>query len=301
MYKDPQLSNQAKRLREELGLKGLKLSQVQALEVLARISGAKTLHVAHARHNAALSIEAVVVSQAQALMFDTLGRFEGNVRGLLGSITSAFALESAQGSRAVENSIFGLFETQNAPKVSEMYDFAKLNELPGMFEVLVTRLTQTLEAQAKVTQKIQHSSDPVVFEGTVQDWRLDDGYMLADLPEHHRQLFDARVTQNPGRQLFVDVTPAGLKSIDCEGRQMMSLFIEINEGRPCVHMTNGSQGEQVLTVFFTEDGLYLRPDNSENCIQGGKPTAPALALLVEELEAPYSTPVAGGAFIEVCS
>ena len=298
MYKDPQLSSLAKRLREELASRGAQLTQVQALEVLARLSGAKTLHVAHARHNAAVSIEGTALAQASDLMFESLGRFEGNVRGLLASITSAYALERTQGSRAVEQAVAALFEHQNAPVVSALYQGFRLDELPALFDAGVARLTDSLERQVRATQRSQGSADNLVYQGTVRDWRLSDGAVLSELPEHHRQLFDLKVAQNPGYQMFVDITPAGLLPDECEGKQMMSLFIEINEGRPCVHMSNASSGEQVLTVFFTEDGLYLRPDNSDARILAGVPSAPALALLSQELEDPSTYRQTNTAFVE---
>ena len=150
MYKNPQHSDQAKRLREELARFGAVLSHAQALEVTARIEGARTLHVAQAKNNAGVRIQDVARRQAQGLLFESMGRFEGNLEGLLEELKALGVLADAGDTWAVEAAHHKLLRQEDSPVVTPTYgDNLHAWELPGVFEVMVRQLTEVLQAAAK--------------------------------------------------------------------------------------------------------------------------------------------------------
>lgn len=167
MYKNPELTEKAKRLRTVLASLNLPLSHAQALEACSRLEGARTLHV----------------------------------------------------------------------------------------------------AQASKPAKAAEPEDAPLFQGPMLDWTVHDNDGN-DIPEHRQARYEVKV-QRSQSQFFVDITPEGLTPDDLSGQHQMSLFIEVNEGLPCVHITNDVLGDQVLTVFATNDGLYLRPDSSDLAIRTG--------------------------------
>jgi hypothetical protein len=286
-YKDPQLSAQAKRVRNELTKYGATITHAQALELVAHMQGARTVHVAQARNNAPIDIRELAMHQAAGLAFESTGRYGRNVQGLIAAIRAAFD-KSTLGSRCVEDAVHHIFGTEDSPKVSKMFDHLKLEDLPAHFDATVESLIESLEFKAKASEASKVSEDNTVFETKVYDWRVSDGSTLPELPPHHRNQFDLRVTRS-ANQLFVDMAPAGVpvdQLVESNVPQM-TLFIEVNEGRPCVHLSNSIYGDQVLTVFFTTEGLYLRPQHTGNFIRTGTPSGPVMRELAEELNAPF--------------
>jgi len=268
MYKNPQLSSQAKQLRAALKNAGIELTHSQAMEALARCQGNRTLHVAQARKNRqGIDIAELALRQAADLVFDTLGRYEGNVLGLLSEIETIFLHEEANGSRYVEERMHDIFGQPNSPRVSEAFDVFPPADLPKVFARTRRRLEQTLAKQFEPAAQQATGAD-LLFEGPAMDWRVSDGERIQDLPEHHRALYRLKVERG-GHQAFVQVTLPHNDPEDLKGTAQLGLFIEINQGRPCVHITNDVYGDQVLSVFTTEDGLLLRPESSDNWIRSG--------------------------------
>ncbi len=268
MYKNPELSAQSKNLRTALKEAGFEVSHAQALELMARAQGNRTLHVAQAKKaRQGLNVADLALSQASSLMFDTLGRYEGNIRGLLESIRAGFALEETEGSRAVEAAMSDIFEQEDSPRVSELFDRLRLDELPSEFDQLVQRLQSVLVAASGAPVPAPNA-EHLLYEGPMLDWRVQEGFDLAELPAHQRTRYDVRVNRS-GHQLYVDIAVPHQTPEDLDGTDQLSLFIEVNEGRPCVHLTNSRYGDQVLTVFAVRDGLYLRPDASDLAIRTG--------------------------------
>ena len=122
------------------------------------------------------------------------------------------------------------------------------------------------------------------------DWRVQEGEGLGELPVEHRRRYELELKRS-GYQLYVDIAPAHGAPEELNGVPQMSLFVEVNEGVPCVHISNALFGDQVLTVFALEDGLYLRPDATDLWIRTGIPTpgaTPGLARrAAEETEPPF--------------
>jgi hypothetical protein len=292
MYKNPQRSDQAKRLREELAKFGASVSHAQALEVTARLEGARTLHVAGARHNAGVRIADAARAQAQALMFESLGRFEGKLDALLEELKLLSVLDDAQ---EVDERFGAVFRVGNGPVVSPGFDHLRADAIPQAFDNLTARLQAVLVAQAKVQEQQVRSP---LYEGPMVDWAVAEN--ADSLPEHRRSARYVATVNRDGHQLYLDVAPAHEAPEDIKGKPQMTLFVEVNEGLPCVHISNDRYGDQVLTVFMTEDGLYLRPNANDLPIRTGMPNpelTPGLARIYEAETAPRPFMTHNHAFI----
>lgn len=274
MYKTPELSQMAKVLAEELGEHGVQLKHAQAMSMVARMLGARTLQVAqaHPEYSAGVRARAVALAQASRLMFASLGRFESG-HAVIAAIRAGFALEGEHGSRAVEAAMAQLFERADSPVVSEAFAPYRLDELPQLFETMVERLAATLHPDAP-------GQVETLYCGEMLDWQVGEGTKLEELPEGHRSRFEVKV-QRYGQQFLLEIARAHVQPEDIEGTDQLCLWVEINEGRPCVHLSNEVYGDMLLSVFATRDGLVLRPDESEPMLAQA-PHGTALAEFVAE-------------------
>lgn len=287
MYKLPELSAMAKVLRNELSKANLSVTHAQVMEILAKMGGDRNLHVLQHKSRPALDVEATAVSQAAALMFDTLGRFQGNSRGLIQSVATGFN-SSSGASRDIEAAMEALFGQEDSPVISDLFSMVKHEDLPEAFEALVAKLTVTL-SNAQSTSPTKESLDPgSIFEGTFQDWRCYDRDAVSDIPVEHRTKFDLKICNQTAGQIYLQMYPQGVAKANLDGKPQMGVLVEINEGRPCVHLTNDIQGDQVVSIFFTEDGLYFRPDGWEGSFESENLRAPGLKKLAAELNTPLN-------------
>lgn len=263
MYKNPQLSDTARQLNASLQQFGIELPHAKCLEVLARMDGARTLHVAQARNNAGVRIADVAQAQAEAVMFESLGRYEGRLDSLLAELRSLRLMDDA---REVDQLFGSIFRSGDGPVLSAGYGQLTAEEIPDAFDSLVERLKAVLVAKAKAPE-VQEPSP--LFEGPMLDWNLEQDPQDESLAEKIRQARYRVKVQRDGSQLYVDIAPAHQVPDELEGRAQLSLFIEVNQGLPCVHLSNDLYGDQVLTIFGAAEGLYLRPNDSQLSIRTG--------------------------------
>jgi hypothetical protein len=278
MYKTPELTQMAKVLAEELAGRGVQLKHTQAMSTVARMLGARTLQVAQSSPNIAAGVRtrAIAIAQAARVMFETLGRFEGDPYAVLAAIRAGFALEEAHGSRSVEHAMHELFGQADSPVVSEAYSVHTLDDLPALFDTLVERLADSLLAG----QKPKQGDCEVLYRGFMRDYRFDEGIALAEIPESHRTQFEVKV-QRRGAHVLLDITQPHLTPEEVAGTDQMSLWVEINEGRPCAHVSNDVYGDSVLSLFATKDGVVVRPDEAQVTSYPPRPNT-ALAEFVDE-------------------
>jgi hypothetical protein len=276
MYKNPQTSDQARRLRDELAKFDIKLPHAQALEVVARLAGERTLHVAQAKNNAGVRIAAVARRQAQAVMFVSLGRFEGNFEGLLAELQALALLANSDDAAALDRAFRALFRSEGAPELRAGFDL-RAEEVLAEFNKLVGELTAVLVAEARAPA--QAPDEGLFYQGPMFDWQVFDNGLDA-VPEALRQRYEMTLKQaKSGSQFYLDVAPQHQEPEEIDGRPQLGIIVEVNQGVPCVHLTNSLYGDQVLSVFATEDGLYLRPE-AQQYIRTGMPDVqcnPALA------------------------
>ncbi len=262
MYKNPQASDQAKRLRGALTEFGASVTHAQALEVLARIDGVRTLHVAQAKNNSGVRIADVSRQQAEVLMFDSLGKFQGRLPTLLAELRTLVHLDA----RETDELYRSIFREEHPVVVSDSYGHISAEELPDAFERLVKKLQTVLVAQAQAPER---QNDSPLYEGPVLDWRVveDDG----DVPQHCRDAAYRIKVERVGHQFYVSLTAANSRPEDLEGQPQLGLIIEVNEGLPCVHVNNDVYGDNVVAIFSTADGLYLRPGDQDSFVCTGVP------------------------------
>jgi len=104
----------------------------------------------------------------------------------------------------------------------------------------------------------------IVHKASVVDWQLADNPQISeeDLPLTMRTKYEV-ILEQCGAQFRVLMKPEGVNLDNFEGKPVLDLLIEINEGVPCVHLTNDPGDEMLLAVFATGQGLLLRRDGGE--------------------------------------
>jgi len=117
---------------------------------------------------------------------------------------------------------------------------------------------------APVDGRPLETAERVVFRTSTTDWQLaqNPNISLDEVPQERRKKYDV-IVEDEGHALRVLVKPEGIGLDNFQGHPVLDMLIEINEGLPCVHMTNDPADSMVLTVFATAAGLLARPDDSE--------------------------------------
>lgn len=104
----------------------------------------------------------------------------------------------------------------------------------------------------------------VVFRSTAVDWELGQNPDIGfdEVPEVRRQKYDV-VLEDFGCQFRFLVKPVGVGLDNFDGKAVLDMMVEINEGLPCIHITNDPADAMLVSVFATEMGLLIRPDDAE--------------------------------------
>jgi len=104
----------------------------------------------------------------------------------------------------------------------------------------------------------------VVYRSTAVDWRLADDPTIGldEVPQEQRRKYDF-IVEEYGSQFRVMVKPEGIDLESFPGQPLLDMLVEVNEGVPCVHLTNDPSDAQLLTVFGTSEGILARPDDGE--------------------------------------
>jgi len=257
MYNDQNRSKQAKLLRDQLALKGHDISHAQCLELLAKLEGHRTLHVAQAKPKHAIVMNELAHDQARAVMFESLGRYQDRFAEFLSDIERIELLEDAGEADSLFRSIF---RSSNGVKLAEGFGELTSDEIPAAYDKLVDKLRATLLKRAGSTDAQGEES---YFEGTIQDWEKFDGELE---PGEIRQDYNVSIKRS-GVRFYIDITPAGCPATELAGKAQLGVFLEVNQGLPCVHVTNDIWGDQLLTVFGLSSGLYLRPNSDDSRIR----------------------------------
>jgi hypothetical protein len=102
----------------------------------------------------------------------------------------------------------------------------------------------------------------VVYRSTAVDWRLadDPNIGLDEVPQEQRRKYDF-IVEEYGSQFRVMVKPDGANIESYAGQPVLDMLVEVNEGVPCVHLTNDPSDAMLLTVFGTGEGILARPDD----------------------------------------
>lgn len=250
----------AKKAQQTLNNFGVNATYAQCLELLARLGGARTLHVKQAR---ALEENAhkMAARQASDLMFKTFGAYpKANAVDVIGAIEEAFALES-KGSRYVEAAMLELF-FEGGVELRSPYDLLMSKELPNAYRSLYKNLLESINKAASTP-----SHELNLFQGTVRDWSVSDD------PEQDKDPLMlstyALSVKKSDTAVFVTLHQAGTDPIEEEDslHAELGLIIEINNGLPCMHIATAEFGDVELSVFSTKEGIFMEPGSYDKRFQ----------------------------------
>lgn len=278
-----QMKDQARKLHEELAPFAQELTYTQVLEALSRAQGNRTLHVYQAKKPVMLegrALKDTARRMASRVFFKSLGKWAGKQTELLHELDQAFAAEDEKGSRFVEARVQELTVEQGPVEVKPAFEHLRHDEWKTEFESLAQELAESLAQEAGISPLGQEAE--TLFKGLVRDWRVDHGALKKNDPD--AAPYEVTIGRNDtSQQFYVDIMRPGLKPSQLEGTPQLSLFIEVNNGVPCVHLTNEVYADQLLSIFATQDGVYLRPDAPvEDVFKRGMPAPASLAKLHEE-------------------
>lgn len=272
MYKDPQASAKAKLLTQELKALGFNLPHAKALEIIAKVDGGSNLHVAQAKAaKARPSEQALAEEHATRLMFKSLGSFEdAGVRKLFETLNTSDVTAGPTSSD----------EPTATPVMQPVYEAVPPAEWPALFARLVSESLELVLRLRTQPQRPNTDADHVLYSGPMRDWKQDA--RAEEMTARERRTFQMTAKRSFS-QYYLDVALEGDTFDDAALTDQLGVVIEINNGFPCLHLTNRVFGDTVLSIFATADGFWLRPDGYENALKSGIPSEsrPALAELNE--------------------
>jgi len=255
MTTQPEIDRMAKVLGRELSKQGLKLKHLQAVTLVTKMMGSSSLANRSTRgRKQHLDAFALATDHATTLMFQSTGRYGTNIDVLFDELDAAFALKDSEDA---DRAVWHIFQEPQAPRllphIEAQYRFEELHSLFDRFVADSLRLVDRTLFEART---LSASEPEVLFQGPMRDWRVQEGYPLADLPEKAKERYEGRLTRN-GAQFRFTIAPVHVDEADIVDEDQLSLLIEIHEGRPCVRATSALHGEQVLTLFGTRTGTHV--------------------------------------------
>lgn len=315
MYKNYELSTMAKGLVKELKALGTDVPYAKALEIAARMVGSRTLHVQQVEDKPAKSLEQRAWDHVGKVLFHNPGSWGGKLDVLKGELDKLMPPnfwdldqdeQDAWVAHAWEGPLKGVQFTYLAADLP-------VGDLSKTMRTEFERTLETLKALAREQSQVarakslevaqvaaslaslagsgeeaalciektfgvsrSNAATTTLFEGVIRDWEAEAGVDASELtPLQREAAFEAKVTRQ-GSQLAVDIAPAHESPDDLEDVDQLGLVIEINRGRPSVHITNAVYGDMVLSVFASKDGLYLAPGDSLWSIRTGAPSGQGL-------------------------
>lgn len=268
MQKYPDYAKQARLLSKQIeGRGGVTLPHQSALEIIARLHGYRNWAACRAATDtviarlSAAALRKKAINHVMRLAFTRLGSWAGKEEDLLSALRDT---ANEKDFRSKDRKALALF------------DDGQLRQSPD-YVLNIDNLVPCLERQISATENLLRSlaqEDPadVLLNESIQDWRLAEGYSKNELPPEDCDTYQLRVTRN-SNQFFVDIALPHTKVEELDGTPGLSLFIEINEGLPCVHVTNEVYGDQLLSIFGVAEGLVVRKASEEVSLSNAKDLA----------------------------
>lgn len=268
------LTQRAQTLQKTLEELGSPVPHCTVLEALARLDGHRTLHVAQAAKpvpSDSVALQTLAIRLASRVFFQSTGSWEGKELQLLAQVQAVFAAEAEKGGAHVEAHLAQLLDAGRGVKVNSAFEMLQVNEWKAAFEALVAANAQELGAFVQAPAQLRKST--TLFAGLARDWRVAD----KELDPTHPQArpWNTTIEQAPsGDQFHVEFlrdTPSGAPGDEPEAAGP-GVFLEIANGVPVVRLYPDSQGDCLLSVHLTADGLYLCPGYSNSRWHNGPPS-----------------------------
>ena len=134
---------------------------------------------------------------------------------------------------------------------------------PGVDDALsqAENASHSPRSENAAASRALEDANKVVFRSTAVDWQLADNpdISLAEVPASKRTPYDV-IFEQQGSQFRLLLKPVGTHLDNFEGRAVLDCLVEINEGVPCLHLTNDPADTMLVSVFATGEGLLLRPN-----------------------------------------
>lgn len=138
---------------------------------------------------------------------------------------------------------------------------------------------QATATSAKSTKPLDpralESEQYVVHRSVAQDWRISDNGVSEPVPLRHQSNYDI-IFEKCGSQYRLLVKPVDVNYDNYGNEPVLDLLVEINEGVPCVHLTNDPD-YMLMSVFSTGSGLVVRSEGG-NWTTGAARSAMPIAL-----------------------
>jgi len=100
--------------------------------------------------------------------------------------------------------------------------------------------------------------DTVIDKQPMSDSRFGEGLADEEIPEAERRAYNLTVeSTKTGHQHAIRVEAQDNPFFGAD------IFLEINRGVPVLHVTNSPGGDNLLHIFFTEDGISIVPEDPE--------------------------------------
>ncbi len=117
--------------------------------------------------------------------------------------------------------------------------------------------------------------DRCILDKRVVDWLVSDNEAAKpafreDIPAHRFGAYRMEIFDNVN-QFRVALAPRHRTPQEFDDKKLngLDLFIEVNEGVPCVHISNDPYGDMVLSIFGTKEGLLVRRQDNELRFKAG--------------------------------
>lgn len=116
-----------------------------------------------------------------------------------------------------------------------------------------------MHTQAKNTENALSKDLKALHEGTMEDWMLHDG-IPEEVPEANRTRYQVKIEAygKTGNQIAIKMVAED----DPEGKPALDLFVEVNRGKPCLHVGNIAGADMVVSLFMDKDGVVAVPNLS---------------------------------------
>lgn len=276
MYKQPDVSSMAKTLTAALAEKGLKLTHSQAMELVAKLEGSRSLAALNAqRKEQKRKLKALAESHVAKQLFKSTGRYGASVASLMLALTQLYSSNKSR--TEVQSELVRLMEGDNAPVLQEhIAQVYSMESLPSLYAVLLSQ-AESLISMTCLVQEVESAVVPG-FQ-LIQDWRLTSGGD-DDVPLDQQEVFELVLKQTDSG-LSIDMAQAHLCPEDLDGKPQLSVIVEINQGVPCVHLTSELYGDSHVSVFGTAKGTIVRFNQQETPVASIMPPDGSTHFMVE--------------------
>lgn len=276
---DSTLSAQAHNLQKELKTLGVDAPLCKVLEALSRSKGFRTLHVAQAQKpltDEEVALKKLALRLASRVFFKSTGRWEGKELTLMSAIDNVFAEEASQGSAYVEAELAKLLEDGKPVEVNAAFEGLQVAEWKAAFDALVqANMTELGVAVAAPSELYQPGT---VYCGRSYDWRLAEQELEPSHPD--AKPWDVAIATN-GDQFYVDFVQKTKENE--EDYPAHCVMLEINNGIPVVRISSDTNGDVLLNIHITKDGLYMTPNfGDERWLTGAPPENSPLHRIYQE-------------------